>query len=310
MEQGHLSLDQEQSLSQTFPMTLHLLIIVRFPDSLLFSFLAFVNMAYDEDSEPKLKVMTFNLRYASSNAPNAWPVRRPVMRDCILQSNPDLIGTQEGLYQQLKNVAEDFPEYHWIGTGRDGGSRGEFMAIFYKKARFEPQEFDHFWLSETPNVIGSTTWGNRNRRMVTWVRFLDKPSGREYYLANTHLDHEIQVAREKAAALIKERVAGLKSGTPFILVGDFNANAGENKAYDILTDGGFLTDTWPTAKERRNEGISTFHDFKGPKPGGRIDWILTRGDFVAEWIEIVTFSRDGQFPSDHFPVITSLAWPH
>jgi len=40
------------------------------------------------------------------------------------------------------------------------------MAIFYRKDRFEPREFDHFWLSDTPNVVASTTWGNSNRRMV------------------------------------------------------------------------------------------------------------------------------------------------
>ena len=49
-----------------------------------------------ERSNVNLAVMTFNLRYASSNKPNAWPDRRPVMRDCIRSIDPDLIGTQEG----------------------------------------------------------------------------------------------------------------------------------------------------------------------------------------------------------------------
>ncbi|HKS38214.1 MAG TPA: endonuclease, partial [Verrucomicrobiae bacterium] len=44
-----------------------------------------------------LCVMTFNLRYASERPPNAWPQRRPVMRECILKMSPDLIGTQEGV---------------------------------------------------------------------------------------------------------------------------------------------------------------------------------------------------------------------
>ena len=166
--------------------------------------------AAEVEKNSSLTLMTFNLRYASSKAPNAWSQRRPVMRDCIQQVAPDLIGTQEGLYQQLKDLAADLPAYAWIGTGRDGGSRGEFMAIFYLKDRFDPREYDHFWLSDTPNVIASTTWGNRNRRMVTWVRFLDLQSHREFYYFNTHLDHQIQPAREKAAALIRERVDALK----------------------------------------------------------------------------------------------------
>src|SRR5688500_5339888 len=87
-----------------------------------------------------LCVMTFNLRYASDRPPNAWPQRRPVMKECIASVKPDLIGTQEGVYPQLKELSSDLPEYAWIGLGRDGGSRGEFMAIFYRRARFEPLE--------------------------------------------------------------------------------------------------------------------------------------------------------------------------
>jgi len=257
----------------------------------------------------KLCVMTFNLRYASTNVPNAWTDRRPVMRDCLSKLAPDLIGTQEGLYQQLKDIEADLPGYAWLGTGRDGGSRGEFMAIFYRKERFDPIEYDHFWLSDTPNVIGSSTWGHSNRRMVTWIRFRDRANGREFYFWNTHLDHQVQPAREKAATLIRERVQALKTQLPLLLVGDFNAAAGQNKAYEILTQEEFFIDSWPNARERRNEGISTFHDFKGPRAGPRIDWILLRGGgFETEAIEIATCSRNTQFPSDHFPVVAWLKW--
>jgi len=254
-----------------------------------------------------LTVATFNLRYASATPPNAWPQRRPVMKACIQSMAPDLFGTQEGLYAQLKDLAADLPEYEWIGTGRDGGSRGEFMAIFYKRARFEPIEYDHFWLSDTPDVIGSTTWGNTNRRMVTWVRFRDRQSGAEFYFWNTHLDHQIQPAREKAAALIKDRIAALKLPLPLLLVGDFNAVAGKNAAYDILVKDAGLTDTWGAAREHRNGEFNSFHNFRGPQPGGqRIDWILVRGTADVASIEIVTFQQDGQYPSDHFPVLARL----
>jgi hypothetical protein len=85
-----------------------------------------------------LKVMTFNVRFASPMGKHAWPLRRPVMSDLIERHAPDVIGTQEGLYQQLKDLEEDLPEYRWIGTGRDGGSRGAraagvrpFLALGY-----------------------------------------------------------------------------------------------------------------------------------------------------------------------------------
>jgi endonuclease/exonuclease/phosphatase family metal-dependent hydrolase len=261
----------------------------------------------DKTSPDTLTVMTYNLRYASPNPPNAWPQRRPLMRELIQKIAPDVFGTQEGLYAQLKDLASDLPEFEWIGAGRDGGSRGEFMTVFYRKARLEPLAFDHFWLSDTPEVIASSTWGNTCRRMVTWVRFLDRQTKREFFLWNTHFDHEVQAAREKSAELVRKRVAALDTKLPLILTGDFNSVAGANKAYDILTGDKFFADTWTTARKRVNEGTSTFNNFKGvPKGGRRIDWILTRGAVETERIEIVTFARDGQFPSDHFPVVARL----
>ncbi len=254
-----------------------------------------------------LTVMTYNLKYASPNPPNAWPVRRPLVREVIQQIAPDVFGTQEGLYAQLKDIASDLPDYEWIGLGREGGSRGEFMAVFYRKARLEPLAYDHFWLSDTPEVIASSTWGNRNRRMVTWVKFLDRQTKQEFFLWNTHFDDQIQAAREKAATLVRERATALDTKLPLILTGDFNAAGGTNEAYKILTAGGFFADTWMTAKERKGDGLNTSNGFQAVRRNGvRIDWILTRGDVVADSTEIVTFSRNGQFPSDHFPVVARM----
>jgi endonuclease/exonuclease/phosphatase family metal-dependent hydrolase len=258
-------------------------------------------------SADTLKVMSYNLRYASTSRPNAWPDRRPIMKDCIQKSDPDIIGTQEGVYHQLKELESDLKNYRWIGTGREGGSRGEFMAIYYKTDRFEPLEFDHFWLSDTPEVIGSSSWGNSVKRMVTWVRFNDNKLKKEFYLVNTHFDHQVQIAREKAAELLLARVKKLNPDLPLIITGDFNAKGGANKAYEILTADNWLTDTWNTAKEKRGELVATFNNFRAKVPGdNRIDWILTRNIDAPAWVEIVTCEKDGQFPSDHFPVYTEL----
>ncbi len=258
-----------------------------------------------------VKIMTYNLRYASATPPNSWPQRRPVSHAMLEAEAPDIIGTQEGRYAQLKNIAQDNPDYAWIGTGRDGGSRGEFMAIFYRTARLEPLEYDHFWLSDTPETVGSTTWGNANRRMVTWVKFRDLQTEREFYFWNTHLDHEVQAAREKGAALIAERVKALKTELPVLLVGDFNANARANKTYDILTgngenEGGF-SDTWFNAALRGEPNFASFHGYKKPTPDGpHIDWILSRGAVKTAATHMVTFQQNGQYPSDHFPIAATV----
>lgn len=254
-----------------------------------------------------LCVMTYNLRYANNNPGEEWSKRRPLVREVIKNVSPDVMGTQEGLYRQLNDVATDLPDYGWIGEGRDGGSRGEFMAVYYRKNRLEPLEFEHFWLSDTPNVMGSKTWGPTLARMVTWVKFRDLRTQQEFYFFNTHFDHQVQPAREKSATLIRQRIEKLETKLPVLLVGDFNALADENKAHAILTEDGFFKDTWHTARERKNDGVATFNGFESIKQtGARIDWILARGGVTAHKTEIVTFSHNGQFPSDHFPVVAWL----
>lgn len=251
--------------------------------------------------------MSFNLRFASSQPPNAWPDRRPLVKRLIERDSPDVIGTQEGLYAQLRDIAADLPDYDWIGLGREGGSRGEFMAVFYRRDRLEPVAFDHFWLSDTPNVIGSITWDHTYHRMVTWVRFRERTTGREFYFWNTHLDHEIEPARQKAAALIRDRLAPLDPAVPLVLAGDFNCAAGASRAYDILTRDAGLIDTWTSAAMRENETFNTFHNYETPlQEGIRIDWILARPPVAVGRAEIVTDHDAGQYPSDHFPIVAEV----
>jgi endonuclease/exonuclease/phosphatase family metal-dependent hydrolase len=263
--------------------------------------------AFQVAAEPiPLCVMTFNLRYASPKPPHSWPERRPVMRNLIKKYAPDLIGTQEGLYPQLKDLAEDLPEYNWIGLGREGGSRGEFMAVFYRRERFDPVAYDHFWLSDTPEVIGSSTWGNTNRRMVTWVRFREGRTSREFFFWNTHLDNDVEMARQKGAALIVERAQKMQTDLPLLLVGDFNSTAGNSRAYEILVQDGGFADLWLLAREHVNERLNSFHGYNKPvEQGVRIDWILSRGSMTVDKAEIINYSENGGTPSDHFPV---AAW--
>jgi endonuclease/exonuclease/phosphatase family metal-dependent hydrolase len=180
------------------------------------------------------------------------------------------------------------------------------MAVFYRKDHLEPLEFDHFWLSETPEVIGSKSWGNTLPRMVTWVRFQDRRTGQAFYVFNTHFDHLSQASREQSAGLVLRRVERLQTKLPVLLIGDFNAAAGANRVYDLLVTPTAFTDTWTTAP-KRGEAIGTFHNYRGPVPNGRrIDWILARGPVTPLATEVVTDAKDGQYPSDHFPVIADV----
>jgi endonuclease/exonuclease/phosphatase family metal-dependent hydrolase len=255
----------------------------------------------------RLDVMTFNLRFASTLEPNSWAARRPVMRQLLRQEAPTLMGTQEGLYQQLLDIHSDLgPHYAWIGTGREGGSHDESTAVFYDTRRLTPVEHDTHWLSDTPGVIGSNTWGAALPRIVTWVRFRDQAvGGREFYVLNTHFDHLGQYARERSAHFLGQKIATFDRTLPVLVTGDFNATAHDNRAYDILLGTG-LVDTWDAAAER-GRPYATFHGYEPLIPDGdRIDWILATPGTTVHRATVNTFAANGQFPSDHLPVQATL----
>ena len=265
-----------------------------------------VATAQEVGTSAPLRVLTYNVRYASDQPPNRWADRRPVAKAMLDELNVDLIGMQEAKLQQVKDFETDLPDYKWIGTGRDGGDKGEFMAVFYRESRLKPVKHGHYWLSETPDEVASSSWGSACNRMVTWVRFEDLSSHGEFYLINTHLDHKSREAREKGAELIVKRSAKLDVELPVVITGDFNSADTSSAVYKTFLDGGFV-DTWNSAKTKGTE-MNTFHGYRPPsKPTHkRIDWILTKGKVSTVSTRIVEFQKNRQYPSDHFPVSAEL----
>lgn len=251
-----------------------------------------------------LRVMSFNVRLpVESDGPNRWEARRELAADMVARENPDLIGTQELFQHQGDELVARLPQYAWFGRGRKGGGeRDEHMGVFYRKDRLRVLESGDFWLSDTPEVVGSITWGNLYPRMVTWARFQRIADGATFVLYNTHLPYrdEDEPARERCAALIVARLRQLSPDEPVILTGDFNT-APESPTHALLAAA--LTDAW-TAAPRRRGPAATFHNFTG-KADQRIDWLLYRGLQVKN-ARTVTTNRRGRYPSDHFPVVVDF----
>lgn len=257
----------------------------------------------------EVKLMTFNLRYASEQPPNAWSDRRPVMRNLIQNYAPDVLGTQEGLFAQIQDLDYDLPDYDWVGLGRQGGSRGEFCAIFYRHAQFELVAFDHFWLSDTPEVIGSITWGHQHRRMATWVKLRDRETQAEFIVLNTHFDHRVEKARVNSATLIRDRISSFDPSIPLVVMGDFNCVAESSEPFRILTTDTGLIDTFKFGPFEMMTNRSTFHGYeKDYASHRRIDWILARRPADGSEAYIVRYQENGQYPSDHFPVTATVGF--
>jgi endonuclease/exonuclease/phosphatase family metal-dependent hydrolase len=230
----------------------------------------------------------------------------------IRDFDPDLLGTQEVLADQYDALAVMFPKYGVVGVARDDGNRaGEWSAIFYRKSRFEQVDSGNFWLSETPDEVGSRSWDAACTRICTWARLRDRASGREFLYANTHFDHKGDVARLESSKLIRKRLPELAKGSPVILMGDFNCIE-DDEPYRVLrgaqgNNGIVLIDSNREVHPKREQNEASFHGFKGTVTGSRIDWILHTSQFKATAAEIV-HTKNGRYPSDHYPVTAILTF--
>ncbi|WP_349408487.1 endonuclease/exonuclease/phosphatase family protein [Pseudalkalibacillus sp. SCS-8] len=259
----------------------------------------------------ELKAMTFNLRVdLPQDGKNAWAHRKDKVKHMLGKHRPLIIGTQEGTLPMLKDISHLLPDYQWLGEGRRGGLEDEFCAIFYRGEELEVLNSGQFWLSEQPDVPGSISWDSDFPRICTWAYFQSKIHRQESFLHfNTHLDHVSQQAREKGIQLILEKIQQLhaKEGVPVILTGDFNAEP-DQKAIRYIDEYVSDTLTLQDAFSQITPG-KTFHSFEGGFKGKPIDYIFTTPDVHILSTEIDRSEVNGGYPSDHYPVLTTLQIP-
>jgi endonuclease/exonuclease/phosphatase family metal-dependent hydrolase len=271
----------------------------------------------------ELRVMSFNIRYGTANdGENHWNKRHRMVFDVLRNHPSDVVGLQETLRFQIDEIRKDLPAYGEIGVAReDGRADGEYSAILYRLDRFDVGESGTFWLSDTPEVPGSITWGNACTRICTWARLIDKKSGKAFYIFNLHLDHVSQPSREKSAVLLAQRIHNRKHTDPFVLTGDFNA--GETNPVITYLKGRAalggedgtssknpvpMVDTFRVLSPDATD-VGTFNAFKGKRGGEKIDFVFTTSDVRVLEAQILHDNVDGRYPSDHFPLTARLRLP-
>ena len=271
----------------------------------------------------ELRIMTFNIRYGSANdRENHWKNRKEMVFDVLCDHRPDIVGLQEALDFQIAEICNALGKYGRIGVAReDGKTDGEYSTLLYRLDLFDVDESGTFWFSDTPEVPGSNHWGNACVRICTWARFIEKKSGRAFYMFNLHLDHVSQPSREKSAVLLAHRIRDRKHPDPFILTGDFNT--GENnpvvvylKGKTALTgaDGRLsenpvpMVDTFRLLHPDVND-VRTAHAFRGTRKGNKIDYVFVPSSIKVLDAQILYDNVDGRYPSDHYPVNAILRLP-
>jgi endonuclease/exonuclease/phosphatase family metal-dependent hydrolase len=251
-----------------------------------------------------LVVMSFNIRYGTANdGDNHWERRREQLFDLLKAEGPDVIGLQEALHGQIDEILAAVPGYAMVGVGRsDGGQAGEYAALLYKRARLTVRTTDTFWLSDSPRLVASKTWGNTIERICTWARFDDK-TGPSFYVYNVHLDHQSQPSRERSVELVLKTIAAREPAAPVIVTGDFNAGEANPATKAMATR---FTDSFRLLHPQASE-VGTFTGFElGKTQGEKIDYIFVEPGTEVTRAEILRTARDGRYPSDHFPVMAVL----
>ena len=191
------------------------------------------------DTPAPITAMTFNIRLdLPSDGANAWSQRKELVFELIRREAPDLLGMQEVLLHQKRELEAALPDYAMIGAGRDDGREaGEFSPLAWRRDRFELVRSGTFWLSPTPETPGKAC-DVALPRIATWAVLRDRKSGETLRVLNTHFDHVGAVAKANSARLIGEWVkAGPDAGLPAIVMGDFNSPTG-SEPYRLLADTG------------------------------------------------------------------------
>ena len=118
------------------------------------------------DSCKVVKLMTYNIRLdTKEDGINQWNYRKKGLIALIKKLNPDILGIQEGLPNQISYLSKQLDGYSLIGEGREGENNGEYCAIYYKNKKFKLEKGETFWLSETPE-IPSIGWDAALKRIA------------------------------------------------------------------------------------------------------------------------------------------------
>ncbi len=254
----------------------------------------------------QIKVMSYNIRLdIASDGENRWDNRKDFLASQVLFYEPDFMGVQEALPQQMAYLDSTLTQYDYIGTGRDDGkSKGEHSAIFYNTRKYNVLQQETFWLSETPEKP-SKGWDADYNRVCTYGLFQNAKTKQKIWVFNTHFDHVGNLARLNSAKMILAKIKEVnKDNLPFVLTGDFNLEE-DSEGIQLLSKE--LKDSKTNAHMSFGPD-GTFNGFEFTKPvTRRIDYIfIAKQKMRVHKYAVLSDSKNCRYPSDHLPVYVEI----
>lgn len=257
-----------------------------------------------------LKVMSFNILRGDLQGPeHDWAARREAVLAMIKAREPMLFGLQECTWTQRRHILASNELFEAAGVAVNGEDSGytnvSSNPIIWRKDILELKEWGTFWLSDTPDAIGSITWNGTKPRTCTWARFTVRCSGKNLYYFNAHIENAAgEDTKKQSIALIiermKEKNPSLK--VPMIFGGDMNSAATKDCLKAMVNYLSLASGTCPVTDKGR-----TLNSFKAT--GSSVLDHLFYNDGPLEGLK---FSVDRQayegvtYISDHYPIFCEL----
>lgn len=270
--------------------------------------------------DQKLRLMTYNMLYNAKDAEDKllpkyrWDCRKPRLLEYLSYAKADIIGSQELQEDQIQEVMSILgANYDYYGKKtRQNEGRSDTNAIFYNKDRIE--------------LIESKTIAYKDEQCenaFTYCYFKDKISNKKFVVLNTKLSWGSPDRRLAEATQVNEFSSLISAEEPIIVLGDFNMYPFILHKRNIFFDGDYIEQVLmgKNLKDAKIKSVfghfgplcsitnskDTLEPFIGPQLSGFVlDHIL-----VSEQVEVFTHGIDtakvnGEFPSDHFPVIADI----
>lgn len=218
-------------------------------------------------------VVIFNICYDNlGDSLNFWKYCKEKVCEFICEKYFDVLGMQEVLNYQLKDLLFGLFDYVYVGVGcEDGKIQGEYVFVFYWKDKYDLLDSNIFWFFEYLDSIGKFGWDVVCICVVIWVKLKDKIIGKEFLMLNIYFDYVGMEVCCNSVLFIIDKIKEIVGIYFVMMIGDFNVFE-EWEVYKMIIFNEFvLKDVWKIVGKQFGENY-IFYDF------GRV--------FVGEWEKI------------------------
>ena len=309
-----------------------------------------------------LTIASFNVRcancYKGQNLERPWSERRSVVVASILKQKPDVIGIQEASQGWLVSGGRkiDLSQFEDLRNRlRSGGTPYEVTnphrnncvnSKTPRSCRYQNRGASKgtkiFFNTATVKLMSQGSkklpqCSGCNERYVAWAVLEQKSTGRQFFFAETHIEHGgsyYNLRKAQTAAMMDEVARRRPGGLPAFVVGDFNSTryaTPSNAPYDEVVSHGFVDPLGHTYKspkvsskataERRirahynshNNFLRTVPAFQPNENGSNLDYIFTTPMRTLEWETVLNLDSSGKLagtiPSDHNMIRATVLLP-